>query len=100
MRMHICHHGYDFCKRQHFLELCAERPDILSRSIVEDRADLQNVFTAIKFSAYLFNIIWSQKVTPKQLRLLKLYTTGSKPVMREEFEQMNELNSGITPMSS
>ena len=48
MRMHICRHGYDFCKREHFLELCAERPDILSRSIVEDRADLQNVFTAIK----------------------------------------------------
>ena len=33
----------------HFLELCSERPDILSRSIVEDWADPQNVFTAIKF---------------------------------------------------
>ena len=49
MRMHMCCHGYDFCKVEHFLELCAERPDILSHSIVEDRADLQNVFTAIKF---------------------------------------------------
>ena len=49
MRMHICHHGYDFCKRQHFLEPCAERPDILSHSIVEDKADPQNVFTTIKF---------------------------------------------------
>ena len=49
IRMHICKHGYDFCKTEHFLELCSERPDILSHSIVEDRADPQNVFTAIKF---------------------------------------------------
>ena len=54
----------------------------------------------LNFSAYLFNIIWSQKVTSKQHSLLKLYATGSKPVMREGFEQMNELNTGITPMSS
>ena len=49
IRMHICRHGYDFCKMEHFLELCSERPDILSHSIVEDRAGPQNVFTAIKF---------------------------------------------------
>ena len=49
IRMHICRHGYDFCKMEHFLELCSERPDILSHSVVEDRADPQNVFTAIKF---------------------------------------------------
>ena len=48
-RMYICRHGYDFCKMEHFLELCSERPDILSHSIVEHRADSQNVFTAIKF---------------------------------------------------
>ena len=39
IRMHICSHGYDFCKMEHFLELCAERPDILSHSVVEDRAN-------------------------------------------------------------
>ena len=49
IRMHISRHGYDFCKMEHFLELCSERPDILSHSIVEDQADPQNVFTAIKF---------------------------------------------------
>ena len=49
VRMHICHHGYDFCKTEHFLHLCEERPDILSKSIVEDKADPQNVFTAICF---------------------------------------------------
>ena len=49
IRMHICRHCYDFCKTEHFLELCSERPDILSRFVVEDRADPQNVFTAIRF---------------------------------------------------
>ena len=49
IRMHICRHSYGFCKTEHFLELCCERPDILSHSNVEDRADPQNVFTAIKF---------------------------------------------------
>ena len=49
MRGHICRHGYDFCKREHYLDLCSERPDILSRSAVEDRIDPQNVFTAVKF---------------------------------------------------
>ena len=37
IRMHICRHGYDFCKTEHFLKLCSERPDILSHSTVEDR---------------------------------------------------------------
>ena len=47
--MHICRCGYDFCKMEHLLELCSEKPDILSHSIVEDRSDPQNVFTGIKF---------------------------------------------------
>ena len=69
IRMHICRHGYDFCKTEHFLELCSERPDILSHSIVEDRADPQNIFTAIKFSVYLFNPTCYQKGMLKQLPL-------------------------------
>ena len=48
IRMHICRHSYNFCKTEHFLELSSERPDILSHSVVEDRADPQNVFTAIR----------------------------------------------------
>ena len=48
MRMHNSRHGYDFCKMEHFLELCSERPDILSNCNVEDWADPQNVFTDIK----------------------------------------------------
>ena len=34
---------------EHFLELCSEKPAILSCSIVEERADPQNVFTVIKY---------------------------------------------------
>ena len=35
--------------KQHYLHLCEERPDILSKSIVEDKADPQNVFMAVCF---------------------------------------------------
>ena len=49
MRGHICRHGYEFCKREHYLDLCSKRPDILSRSAVEDHIDPQNVFTAVNF---------------------------------------------------
>ena len=49
VRMHICQHSYDFCKTDNFLHLCEEWPDILSKSIVEDKADPQNVFTAVHF---------------------------------------------------
>ena len=47
--MHICRNGYEFCKTKHYLHLCEERPDILSKSIVEDKADPQNVFMAVCF---------------------------------------------------
>ena len=46
--MHICRHGYEFCKTEHYLHWCEERPDILSKSIVEDKADPQNVFMAVR----------------------------------------------------
>ena len=49
VRMHICQHGYDFCKTEDFLHLCEEWLDILSKSIVEDKADPQNEFTAVCF---------------------------------------------------
>ena len=28
VRSHISRHGYDYCKKEHYLELCQERPDI------------------------------------------------------------------------
>ena len=49
MRMHICKNGYNFCKAQHFVELCEERPDILSQAIVMHKLDPMNVFTAMRF---------------------------------------------------
>lgn len=27
---HICNKGYEFCPKDHFVELCEEQPDILS----------------------------------------------------------------------
>ena len=47
--MHICKNGYDFCKAQHFVELCEERPDILSQAIVIHKLDPMNVLTAMRF---------------------------------------------------
>ena len=82
IRMHICQHGYDFCKMEHFLELCSERPDILSHSIVQDWADPQNVFTAIKF----FSL-------PVQCYMLsKLYTETADftQLIRNWFRTCNE----------
>ena len=46
---HICSKGYDFCPREHFVELCEEQPDILSKAVVVDHTDAQNVFTAVCF---------------------------------------------------
>ena len=47
IRSHICGNGYDYCPHEHFVELCEEQPDILSKSVVVDHTDAQNVFTAI-----------------------------------------------------
>ena len=49
MRMHICKTGYDFCKTECYIELCHNRPDILSQAIVLHRLDPMNVYTAIIF---------------------------------------------------
>ena len=35
------------------MELCEERPGILSKSIVVDHTDAQNVFTALRFFFYI-----------------------------------------------
>ena len=49
MRMHLCKTGYDFCKGEHFVELCQERPDILSQAIVIHKLDPMNILTAMRF---------------------------------------------------
>ena len=49
MHNHISKNGYAFCPKEHYEQLVNEQPDILSRSIVIDRIDMQNVFMAKKF---------------------------------------------------
>ena len=40
--------GLDYCKKEHFEHLSEDRPDILSLSLVFDRIDQQNAFTAMR----------------------------------------------------
>ena len=47
--MNICKTGYEFCKTNHYMELCNDRPDISSQSIVLHRLDPMNVYTAVRF---------------------------------------------------
>ena len=52
MRCQILTHGFDFCPKHHFEELCKDRPDILSIASVFDKIDMQNAFTAMKMFHY------------------------------------------------
>ena len=47
MKTHILTKGYDFCKKEHFQELARLNPDLLSRPLVYDNIDQQNVYSAI-----------------------------------------------------
>ena len=49
IRSHLCKHGYDFCKKVHFQILATEKPNVISRAVVFDRIDSQNVFTSVRF---------------------------------------------------
>ena len=40
--------GLEYCKKEHFEHLSEHRPDILSLSLVFDRIDRQNAFTAMQ----------------------------------------------------
>ena len=52
MRNKILTRGFDFCRKEHFEELCKKRPDILSIALVYDKIDTQNAFTAMKMFNY------------------------------------------------
>ena len=52
IRNQILTQGFDYCRKEHFEELCKKRPDILSIALVYDRIDTQNVFTAMKMFNY------------------------------------------------
>ena len=49
MQMHLCKTGYNFCKGEHFVKLCQERPDILSQAILIPKLDPMNIFTTVRF---------------------------------------------------
>ena len=46
---YICNKGYEFCPNEHYVQLCENEPQILSKAAVMDHIDAQNVFTAIQF---------------------------------------------------
>ena len=48
IRMQILTRGLDYCKKEHFEHLSEHRPDILSLSLVFDKIDQQNAFTAMR----------------------------------------------------
>ena len=48
IRSHICSKGYEYCLKEHFVGLCEEQPDILSKAVVVNHTDEQNVFTALR----------------------------------------------------
>ena len=52
IRTQILMRGLPFCKREHFEQLCHERPDILSISLVCEKIDQQNAFTAMRMFNY------------------------------------------------
>ena len=74
MRNQILTRGFDFRCKEHFEELCKERPDILSIALVYDKIDTQNAFTAMKMFNYSVER-WMKKkgyiVTAQFIRLVR-----------------------------
>ena len=52
LRTQILTRGLDYCKKEHYEHLSANRPDILSLALVVDKIDQQNAFTAMRMFNY------------------------------------------------
>ena len=52
LRTQILTRGLPYCKKEHFEKLCHDRPDILSISLVCEKIDQQNAFTAMRMFNY------------------------------------------------
>ena len=52
LRTQILTRGLPYCKKEHFEKLCHDRPDILSISLVSEKIDQQNAFTAMRMFNY------------------------------------------------
>ena len=60
IRCQILTRGFDYCRKEHFEELCKENPEILSIALVFDKIDTQNAFTAMRMFNYSVEC-WMQK---------------------------------------
>ena len=49
---HILTYGYEYCKKEHFVHLADNRPDILSHAFVCDKVDTQNTFFTMKMFSH------------------------------------------------
>ena len=52
LRTQILTRGLDYCQKEHYEDLSAHRPDILSLALVVDKIDQQNAFTAMRMFNY------------------------------------------------
>ena len=52
LRTQILTRGLPYCKKEHFEKLCHDRPDILSISLVCEKINQQNAFTAMRMFNY------------------------------------------------
>ena len=52
IRTQILTRGLPYCRKEHFEKLCHDRPDILSISLVCEKIDQQNAFTALRMFNY------------------------------------------------
>ena len=74
IRCQILTRGFDYCKKEHFEELCKDRPDILSIALVFNKKDTQNAFTTMRMFNYSVQR-WMEKKgyteTPTFIKLIR-----------------------------
>ena len=71
-RCQILTRGFDYCKKEHFEELCKDKPVILSIALVFDKIDMQNAFTAMCMINYSVQQWMEQKGYTETATFIKL----------------------------
>ena len=101
MHVHICKTGYEFCKTDHYIKLCYDRPDILSQSVVLHRLDPMNVYTGVRFFGEMLKHGWNPKAIMIQLNLYNLCIKAEpgKPfvkdvITKKEIDYESDMYSG------
>ena len=72
IRCQILSRGFDYCKKEHFEELCKDKPDILSIALVFDKINMQNAFTAMCMFNYSVQRWMEQKGYTETTTFIKL----------------------------